>query len=416
MKMPEKRQERGQALILIVFGIVAIISLVGLALDGAHAFADRRQAQNAVDAAAMAAAIARVSQQNFRDAAIYQIKNNGFLNDGVNSNLEVYQPPMDGNYSCQVRPTDCKNFIQVKLTSKINTWFAPVVGVSSITNQVSAVAQANSSIREPFYDGSAIVALSETNCRAVEFTGNSTTVITGSGIFVNSNCNNQPVTNPQKAFYSDGNGFVQAPWIKVVGGAHFSSNSLNLERPLVTGAVPVLDIKSEYDLPAPICGAGGMVDPLNPTVALPGAYDDFPPDGVKSMEPGVYCVGNLKIHDDLVGGDILFVLSGGVRMDGNAYISLKAKTEGDFAGLLMYMPPSHQQQITIDGNSGSEFSGLILAPSSHITIQGTGKPGRFSTQIIGDTVTFSGNSNMQIDYNEDTIYKPTTHARVELVH
>jgi Flp pilus assembly protein TadG len=410
--MSFKPRERGQALILIAFGVIAIVSLVGMAIDGAHAFSDRRQAQNAVDAAALAAAIARVRSQNYRDAAIYQIKNNGYLN--ASSQVEVFQPPTEGTYSCAIRP-DCDNFIQVKLKSTITTWFASIVGINTITNEVSATAQADKSSRVPFYGGAAIVALNKTNCRALEFNGHSTVQIKGSGMYVNSSCDNQPVTNPQKAFYSGGNDSVNAPWIKVVGGAYYSTGDLNLDAPIAIGSPSLQDIKDEYDLPAPVCSGAGMVDPLHPEVAMPGAYADFPPDGVTSMAPGIYCLDSFKIHKDLTGVDVTIVLYGGVNMDANANITLKAKETGEFAGLLMYMPPSHMQQITINGTSASEFSGLILAPGSHVTIAGTGKTGKFIGQVVADTVTFAGDGSLTIDYNEDKIYKPFTHGRVELV-
>lgn len=407
-------QQSGQALILIAVGIFVIIALAGFSLDAAHAFADRRQAQNASDAAAMAAAIALVSGQNYTDAASLQLRNNGYLKYDLKSSAEVHNPPLDGPYSCANRSSDCGEYVQVKLTSTIDTWLAPIIGVNTLTNVVSSVARAENSRKEPFYGGNAIIALNPKACSAVEFTGSSSSTVKGSGIYVNSDCNESPESSPKKAFYSSGAGYVQSPWVKIVGGAYYKNESINLEVPLATGSAPLPDIADAYILPKPECGAVGMVDPENPTTALPGKYTEFPPDGVTSMEPGLYCVDELKIHDDLVGENILIVLSGGVRMNGNAYISLKGRTQGQYEGLLIYMVQSHMQQITINGNSASEFSGTILAPKSHVTINGTGKSGNFISQIIADTVTLSGDSDLFIEYNENKIYHATTLARVEL--
>jgi len=49
--------ERGQALVIFVLALVAIIAVTGLVLDGGSAFAQRRDQQNAADLAALAAAI-----------------------------------------------------------------------------------------------------------------------------------------------------------------------------------------------------------------------------------------------------------------------------------------------------------------------------------------------------------------------
>jgi hypothetical protein len=48
------RKERGQAIILVVFAMVALLALVGLAIDGGRLYSARRRTQNAADAAAIA--------------------------------------------------------------------------------------------------------------------------------------------------------------------------------------------------------------------------------------------------------------------------------------------------------------------------------------------------------------------------
>lgn len=414
--MPENRREQGQALILIVLGIAAIISMTGLALDGGHAFSDRRQAQNAADSAAVSAALAYVSHQSMTDAAYYSAKNNGYPNDGIRSTVVIEHPPAQGAYSCDNRPIDCQNFIQVSITSHLSTWFASVVGVRTITNTVSAVAKGEKTDAVPLYDGQALVALSKTICRSFYFTGSSTTVVTGSGIFVNSSCSNSDPASPQQAFYSSGNGHAQMPWIKVVGGAYYRPGDLNLEQPIATGVIPYPDIRDLYNLPDLECGSPGIIDEENSTIAWPGSYTGgFPPNGVTQMMPGKYCVDSLKIHSNLVGENVLIVTTGAVRMNANAYISLKAKTQGPYAGLLIYMPPVHVQPVFIDGNSALELTGTILAPSSDITITGTGKKDRFNSQIIGNTISISGDNNMMINYHDEDNYHPTTPPQVELV-
>lgn len=47
-------QESGQSIVLLALGAVALIAMVGLAFDGANAFAQRRRMQNAADAASLA--------------------------------------------------------------------------------------------------------------------------------------------------------------------------------------------------------------------------------------------------------------------------------------------------------------------------------------------------------------------------
>lgn len=54
---PKILRERGQALILIAFGALALFAITGLAIDGSAKMSDRRHAQNAADTAAIAGAL-----------------------------------------------------------------------------------------------------------------------------------------------------------------------------------------------------------------------------------------------------------------------------------------------------------------------------------------------------------------------
>jgi len=50
------RDQRGQVIVLLAGGMVALITIVGLAIDGGYAYAQRRAAQNATDLASLAGA------------------------------------------------------------------------------------------------------------------------------------------------------------------------------------------------------------------------------------------------------------------------------------------------------------------------------------------------------------------------
>ena len=56
MKNTKKRQERGQALIMVTLSIVLICGMLGLVVDLGWGFFVKRSAQSAADAAALAAA------------------------------------------------------------------------------------------------------------------------------------------------------------------------------------------------------------------------------------------------------------------------------------------------------------------------------------------------------------------------
>jgi Flp pilus assembly protein TadG len=60
MNRDEHRSERGQALVLVVLALVAMIGVTALVIDGGNAFAQQRGTQNASDAAALAGATVMV--------------------------------------------------------------------------------------------------------------------------------------------------------------------------------------------------------------------------------------------------------------------------------------------------------------------------------------------------------------------
>jgi len=65
------QSQQGQALVLIIFGMVVLLGFTALAVDGSMVYADRRHAQNVTDTAALAGA----------SAAGLVIKNNGISGD-----------------------------------------------------------------------------------------------------------------------------------------------------------------------------------------------------------------------------------------------------------------------------------------------------------------------------------------------
>jgi len=53
-----ERHQAGQVLVLLALGIVAMLAMVGLIVDGGNAFAQQRNTQNGADSAADAGALA----------------------------------------------------------------------------------------------------------------------------------------------------------------------------------------------------------------------------------------------------------------------------------------------------------------------------------------------------------------------
>ena len=90
-----------------------------------------------------------------------------------------------------------------------------------------------------------------------------------------------------------------------------------------------------------------------------------------------------------------------VSINGSSSIHITAPTSNsalgtDSSGVVIFEDPKASGNLTINGTSTTYFGGAIVAPSMAINFSGTGVSGngKNCTQIIGDTVTFIGNSTI----------------------
>jgi Flp pilus assembly protein TadG len=397
--------ERGQVLVIIAVAMIGLIGIAGLAIDGSRAFSDRRQAQNAADTAALAAALAyvRTPDDDWTAVGFARADSNGYDDNETTNFVDVYHPPVDGPYAGNAE------YVQVIITSHLDTLFGRVVGIDQITNTVEAVAKATPPVATEMLFGEAIVSLAPSECKAFKYQGNANTTVIGGGLFVNSSC-------PDSAFFNNsGSASMTAPSLNSVGGVTYKPGSLNIPT-INTGAPSVPYPPRDMVLPNIVCSgnatkSGNTLSPGNWT-------GTFPPSGVDNLESGVYCVNGdfrMNAHDSLSGnGVVISMESGEVRWNGGATINLHAPDTGPYQGLLLYMPMTNSSGITINGDSASSFTGTILAPASPIDILGSGSSDGLHCQVIGYTVNISGTSGTKIVYNDNENWDAPTPPAIEL--
>ncbi len=190
--METKSHERGQALILIVFAIIGLVGITGLAVDGSMAYSDRRNAQNAADSAALTGALQFVrGRANWDAVAASTAQTNGYANDGVNNTVTVSNPPGTGCNGQVWQPSaadadqDPGHYVQVVIQSSVRTYFAPVLGIRQTHNCVEAVAKADPPINGSPFPGDAIVGLDPDGLSFNDQSNATHWNIVGGGIFAN---------------------------------------------------------------------------------------------------------------------------------------------------------------------------------------------------------------------------------------
>lgn len=410
--MIKTHPEAGQALILIVFAIIGLIGITGLAVDGGNAFAERRRAQNAADAAALAGAVERINNNtaSWVNAVYASAAHNGYNNDGVTNVVRVFSPPISGPNAGNVE------YIQVQIVSYTHTYFAPVVGIQQITNEVEAVSRTKTPEYKPILGGAAVISLAPTSdCdkhKSFYIHAEATLDIRGGGVFINSN-------NPSCALIEQGEGSIRindGHPIQIVGGASIQKPKLLTPYPPVN--VPSVAYPPPFYMPKVGCGLKEAEVSLDGHTMTPGNWDeDFPPLGVDTLSSGIYCIdGDFTLAENrqLSGNGVVIKMEAGqLHIAGSAQINLSAPQTGDLAGLLIYQPMDNNHTMVLNGAEDSSFTGVILAPGAQILIKGLASGSAFHSQIIGYTVEVDGDSNVVIKYNDDQNYDALTMPEVQ---
>ena len=126
-----KRKEQGQAIVLIVIALVIMVVMAALIVDGGNAYANRRNAQTAADAAALAAA---------HEKCVNQVPD-GSLQPIVDEYAVVHNKATSATYSVDYSDSFYpKGNIHVETTIISNTFFAKIFNRPTV--EVKATASA----------------------------------------------------------------------------------------------------------------------------------------------------------------------------------------------------------------------------------------------------------------------------------
>ncbi len=429
MRIIQKPTEKGQAIVLMALGMIGMVMITALAIDGGQALANRRQAQNAADTAAFAAALAKVDgKSNWRTVGLARAASNGFTDPQNNPNVNspatqidviIVSPPLDGVYKGN------SEYVQVTIRSASKTFFASVVGVSHTRSTTRAVVRAKPGVTGAMYDGAAVVSLAPSGDGTVVSGGGNTTITGGKGIFVNSR---------NQGFVQTGNSgtLTVTGDIYLVGGATYQFPA-KIIAAFRTGASQI-PFPPAYSPPAPTCNTNGQLIEVTKNSlyrATPGNWTSFPPSTSGSaptivMETGVYCITNSlsvqgNVNIDGTAGVMFYMTptsSGGFNFSGGGALRLHAPKSGTYQNLLIYVDPkgypSSKPSCTINGNSGSEWVGTIFAPNCDMKINGTGDTEGLKSQIIGYTVAFGGSQGTKILYMPSLNFNAAAPPTLEL--
>lgn len=414
--MKTKPQERGQALIIIVFAMLGLFGITALAVDGGMAYSDRRAAQNAADSAALTGALELVREKaNWNTLASAVAQTNGYINDGVNG-VAVSNPPSTGCDGKVWKPSTHQvdqnpaHYVQVVIHTRVRAYFAPVIGIRETRNCVEAVVWALPPIHGTPFPGNAIIGLDPNGLSFNDQSNATHWNIQGGGIFAN-----HDALDKHSNVTFDATHCVTAVGTATGFQCGGTSNNAGLK-------INYPDDIPQWLPPIPTCdgkaftGLDGLLhpQPFKDGSVVSGFDHKF--------GPGLYCIDNAggNIHDTVTGTGVTFFVRDTnftMKYNGGGSFAVQAPTSGPYAGVLMFSdltPTPCTQNVEFRGNGSAPIVGTIFMPSACIDWRGNSTGTLSRTQVIGYDVTSNGAGNVAVDYNADDNWKANLPGEVQL--
>ena len=394
--------QSGNMLMLFAFSAPIALGFAALGTEGGELYWKKVAIQGAADQAAVSA----VNSFN-SSATAYTIEGKavaasmGFV-DGQNGvTVTVNNPPTSGSLAGKTGSVEV--IISQTQPSMLSRLFHPADFV---------------------IDGRAVATYGGPACvLALDPTAKSALSAGGSTIVNMPKCNLVSDSSASTSLSVGGSSSVTVNAAIATGGINATSGLVDNSN--ITGAAPTPNPYAALSVPAKSSWGSKQSDTAaaGATVTLnPGWYNNglhITSNQVVTLNPGVYYIdgagGNFQIDSGAVvtGTGVTFVLTSStgksnsypsVAINGSSTLNITAPTSNsalgtDSSGVVLFEDPKASGNLYVTGNSNTYFGGAIVAPSMAIQFSGTGVSGtgQNCTQIIGDTVTFTGNSSVSSD-------------------
>ena len=373
---------------LVALCLVILLGIVAIALDGGVLLDQRRQAQAAADAAALAAAVDLY--QNYPTnggvdrggtavkSALTTAAAMGYDNDdGNNTIVTVNVPQETGPFAAQA------GYAEVVVQWNQLRSFSNIFGSGTILVKARAVAAGR---WVPFNDG--VIVLHPTAEGALKAKGDGDMEVLNSSVIVDSN-SSQAATTAGGAQVAD-----PANPIAITGtGPGYSGSLLGK---VVTGQQPMPDPLAYLPAPDPTrmpiqaAHAGRIVD-LAPGRYLGGLF--FSGQTSVNMAPGIYYLDEggfcFSGRGNLNAVGVMIYSTGGLSITGQGNVILSPPTSGIYQGISYFQGRDCTATARIAGGGGMNITGTLYVPGGLVQLQGDGDTS-IASQVISLFMTSGG--------------------------
>lgn len=397
---------RGNALAIAAAALPLVVGSAGLASDTIQWTLWKRQLQRTADSAALAGAYALSQSKSATDAANRDLAVNSHV--GITLTKTIEPPPTSGPFAGDAGAVRVTLSVQKKL------------GFSSIFMSAVPTITATATARLVDEGEYCVVALKKYGT-ALEI-GGSSNVHMGCGAISNS-------TDPLVSVDTNGSAhnFVADP----VAGAGGMPSTINGVTDLDPFHPPLPDPfagKYSTDVPAgENCTNSNHPSKQNADGSMkPGCYNNFNlTNGTTVLSPGTYYLNSTNIslsgQQRLEGTGVTLIFTGSdpgsISMNGESSMDLTAPTTGTYAKMLMIQAANADEGNAnlINGNNTTALDGAIYFPKGDLQFTGSSAQSTKCAMVVGLTVEFTGNTNIQNDTTGCTADQTVSGKAVRLV-
>ena len=409
--------EGGQAIVLLAIFMLAMIMIVGLAIDAGQLYSAKRTQQEAADAAAFAGGVVLYqggTPAQAIAAATADATRNGYTDNVNSSNVFVYSPPQTGPFANNAK------YVEVKIVSQVRTALVPA---QSILNPVTArgVAGANP-LKSPF----AIVLLKATGpCLTMSGTG-------GLSVPNGPNLGGQIQANCTGTSLSLGGGqLVDNLGIRTVGTVNnpglvtgpLTQNISKIADPFAAfPKPPITNIVSNslFTVPASACSAA---TPLTPGTYVGGIINTNNCDVY--FGTGIFIIKGGGINQASSSGNMTTLPGGGAMLynthsnyagpigsgscgaimadsgGGFAMVAIPPAINPTYGGMSFYQDAACTNTISIVSNGSYNFTGTFYAPTATVDLQSQSSM-TLNAQLVVSQITMVASGTVTVNYQPST--------------
>ena len=406
--------EDGLVVLLVALSLTALIGIAGMATDIGIIEVRAREAQNASDAAALAAGYQIYAGST--ETAATTVARQVVAADGFSSDkLTLSYLDADGNATSD--PSTVSQ-VQASVGDNVAAVFTKVLRMvsSSVTRRATAHVMSASACA---------LCLLGSSGTDLSIVGNATIDISmadgqgkAAGVTVDS--------NSSSAIAMTGAANLTAPTINVVGDISRGANT-SVDGTVHTGASAAPDPFSAIPPPTVTTNYGNVTASGNQSIG-PGIYGNITVSGnaTLSLGAGTYVItGSLSVGGggSLTGNGVTLYLAcasyptpcssggqagGSISLGGNGTFSLAGPTSGNYQGLTVFADRNNTSSSSIAGNGSDSFTGSMYARSAAVTITGNGSAVPIDSLIVARQATLTGNGGINLTFNRSLNYQSVT--------